>query len=138
MLPFFDTKILTKHKSLNILPINQIKMCHMKLLDVIRFKLFPSYRLKYGEKLWDEVNQKLPPAVGVIYDDEPRMKLFEELKLKMSKTEIEGLTLYLSFVLKELRTKFDEFATAREEAEEDRQKQIIREHLRVLTGSDDY
>ena len=110
----------------------------MKLLDVIRFKLFPSYRLKYGEKLWDEVNQKLPPAVGVIYDDEPRMKMFEELKLKMSKTEIEGLTLYLSFVLKELRTKFDEFATALEEAEEVRQKQIIREHLRVLTGSDDY
>lgn len=110
----------------------------MKLLDVIKFKLIPSSRLKYGEKLWDEVNKKLPPAVGVILDDELRMKMFGELTLKMSNTEIKGLKIYLKHQLEQIEIWRDEFATAREEAEEVRQKQIFREHLRVLTNSDYY
>jgi hypothetical protein len=109
----------------------------MKFLEKIKFNLNPSYRVLYGMKLWEELNKKLPPAVGIIAEDELRMEMFGELTLNMSNIDKVGLITYLEHSLEQIEIWRDEFQTSSEEAEENRQKHIINEHLRILTGSSD-
>ena len=109
----------------------------MKFLEKIKFNLNPSYRVLYGMKLWEELNKKLPPAVGTISEDELRMEMFGELTLNMSNIDKVGLITYLEHSLEQIEIWRDEFQTSSEEQEEMRQKHIINEHLKVLIGSDD-
>ena len=84
-----------------------------------------------GKVLWGQLNAKLPPAVGVICDDEPRMVAFVREVKTMSKTEKASLKLYLEDYLDfyddtgDLVSGYTEMYCAR-------QRQICRTHLQYL------
>ncbi len=104
----------------------------MNLLQKIKFKFSPEYRLEYGRKLWEKLDKKLPSISGYTAELENRLKMFGELTLALTPTEISALKEYLEEYLVQIEIWRDEFQSSREEEAEAKLKQFIKEHLRVL------
>ena len=60
------------------------------------------------------------------------VKMFGEKTLQLTQNDIKGLKMYLEYCLEQIEIWRDEFQSSREEEAEAKQKQIIKEHLRVL------
>lgn len=88
--------------------------------------------LEYGEEVWRKLDQGLPRAVGVIEDDELRMKLFAQKADKIALKDKAYLIQWLEHQLYELDHNFCEHTTASMEEWERKWKQIYRTHLEVL------
>lgn len=89
-------------------------------------------RLKLGEKVWNDLDTKLPKAVGVIEDDEPRMEQFSKLLNNLSRQKKKSLRAWIEKQIFNLRYSAPDFLTWREEEIERKWLQIYNEHLRVL------
>lgn len=89
-------------------------------------------RLKLGEQIWDELDSKLPEAVGVIEDDKPRMEQFSKLLNQIGKLKKRALREWLEEKIYNLKYSAPDLITWQEEEFERKWLQIFNEHLRVL------
>lgn len=89
-------------------------------------------KLALGGIVWDELDAKLPEAVGVIEDDKPRMEKFSKISESLGCIKKQALRTWLEDQVYDLTHNFSEFATSREEEFERKWLQIFNEHLRVL------
>ena len=89
-------------------------------------------RLKLGERVWNELDSKLPEAVGVIEDDKPRMEQFSKLLDNLSRQKRKALKAWLEDRIYDLTHNFSEFSSSTVEEFERKWLQIFNEHLRVL------
>lgn len=87
---------------------------------------------KEGGKIWDNLKTELPPAYGVMNQDQKRLALFKEYISLLPQKDRVALRLYLSARLDDLERNFCEHSTATVEQWEAKQKQIYSEHLEVM------
>lgn len=88
-----------------------------------------------GKHLWEEINQKLPKAHGVLEDDVPRMEAFEKLKQTLSSEEKSALRIWLKFEIDDLENNFCELTSGLQEEYERRYLQIYNQHLAALNNT---
>lgn len=89
-------------------------------------------RLKLGEQIWNELDSKLPEAVGVIEDDKPRMEQFSKLLDNLSRHRKKALKSRLEQQIHDFEYCFPDLLTGSEEEYQRKWLQIFNEHLRVL------
>ena len=89
-------------------------------------------RIKFGERVWDELDAKLPEAVGVIEDDKTRMKQFSELLDNLSQHKKKALKAWIEKRIYDLKYHSPDLTGWQEEEFERKWMQIFNEHLRVL------
>ena len=89
-------------------------------------------RLALGEIVWDELDAKLPEAVGVIEDDMPRMEQFSKLLDKLSQHKKKALKAWIEERIYDFKYRGADLYTSSEEEFERKWMQIFNENLRVL------
>ena len=104
----------------------------MNILQKIKFKFSPEFCINHGRKLWEKLDKELPKATATQIEYEDRLKMFGEKTFQLTPNDIKGLKMYLEYCLEQIEIWRDEFQSSREEEAEARQKQIIKDHLRVL------
>ena len=86
-----------------------------------------------GEKVWLELDAKLPQAVGAIVNDEPRVSQFKQMVQQLSFTDKYALCSYLKQKVYELEYERDDFLTGREEQYISKWTQIYQQHLEAIS-----
>ncbi len=99
----------------------------------------PQYRaamlLEKGEEIWKELGKDLPRPVGVLTDDEPRLRQFADVyRQKLTEKEQIALVAWMEHQLCELEHNFSEHFSAAIEEHERKWKQIYRTHLEAISG----
>lgn len=100
-------------------------------------KFSPKYRqertIEEGEDLWRELGKGLARPLGVLEDDEPRLRQFaDRVKNTLTPKEKEALICWVKHQLHELETNFSEHITATIEEHERKWKQIYLTHLEAI------
>lgn len=98
----------------------------------------PKYRaqmmLEKGEQLWRETGKGLARPVGVLEDDELRIRQFvDRFRTTLNEKEQRILIMWLEHQLCELEHKFSEDVSAGIEEFERKWKQIYRTHLEAVS-----
>lgn len=90
--------------------------------------------LARGEKVWSQLNEKLPEAIGAKINDEPRVRQFAEEVKKLSFTDLYALKKWLQCKYNDLKNDWDttEHFTGSVEQYWMKWSQIYKEHLEVL------
>lgn len=86
-----------------------------------------------GERIWNELDALLPPAVGIIEDDLPRIEAFKRQVQKLGRRDKNDLKSWLVLQIYDLEHNFCELSTSSEEELERQWKQIYNQHLKAIS-----
>ncbi len=86
-----------------------------------------------GQEIWKRIDKELPPAVGAIINDAPRVEMFRSIVKILPSTEKKRLQQWLEHEIYELEHNFAEHSTGAAEEHEARMKQIYGQHLEVMS-----
>lgn len=87
--------------------------------------------LEEGKKVWERLDQRLPPAEGVTSKDRVRLKMFKRMVAELSQSERGALKVWLASQTRYWHENFSEHASGREEEIERKHWQIYSSHLEV-------
>lgn len=88
--------------------------------------------LEEGQKVWERLDIKLPPAEGVTNQDRVRLRMFKKMVEVLPQSERVALRAWLAERTKYCHDNFSEHTVGREEEVESRQWQIYSSHLEVV------
>ena len=91
-------------------------------------------RLKKGEELWQELDELLPEAVAILYDDQPRVDIFCRMVKNKPGAYQKCLKEWLEDTVDSFWRRCDESVSFLQEKAERKQWQIYRHHLEALTA----
>lgn len=89
-----------------------------------------------GRTLWHDLDDNLPPAIGIKSYDEPRIKEFARITQTYSSFDKQAIAFYLEACIADIRKDFCEHTTGQEEEIERALWQIYSDHLNVLFPKD--
>ena len=92
-------------------------------------------RLRKGEELWYELDEFLPEAIAVLYDDQPRVDLFCRMVRNKPKAYQECLKAWLRDTVDNFWHRCDENVSFLQEKAERKQWQIFKHHLEALDAA---
>lgn len=89
-------------------------------------------RLRKGEELWYELDELLPEAVAVLYDDQPRVDIFCRMVKNKPRAYQKCLKEWLEDTVDNFWRRCDENVSYLQEEAERKQWQIFKHHLEAL------
>lgn len=89
-------------------------------------------RIAKGKELWTTLNDKLPPAVAVLKDDQPRVNRFKQMVFKLPKVHQKCLKEWLQDRVDNNWRDYPEDVSFLQEKAERKEWQIYSQHLDAL------
>lgn len=112
------------------------KLLLLRVVHRIRMYCSPDYRkaynLKKGKRIWNKLDEKLPPITGVKGMDEIRLRMFDTLTAEISVEEQKQLLMWLKQEFNYWEKNFTEHTSAKIEQAEEKARYKYQIHLERL------